>query len=86
MLLGLKVVSTDGGSVTFWQAVRRFVGYILSFFLYLGYLWILIDNRRQGWHDKIANTQVIYVWDARLGSIIRGHIQRRQEPEHVGQD
>ena len=25
----------------------------------LGYLWIVIDPRRQGWHDKIVRTLVI---------------------------
>jgi uncharacterized RDD family membrane protein YckC len=32
---------------------------------FLGFLWILIDNRRQGWHDKMAGTCVIYNWPAR---------------------
>jgi uncharacterized RDD family membrane protein YckC len=30
----------------------------------LGFFWILIDDRRQGWHDKIAGTLVIYTWEA----------------------
>jgi len=28
--------------------------------LFLGFVWIAIDRRRQGWHDKIAGTLVIY--------------------------
>jgi len=27
--------------------------------LFLGYLWILIDKKKQGWHDKIARTYVV---------------------------
>jgi uncharacterized RDD family membrane protein YckC len=27
--------------------------------LYLGYIWILIDKRRRGWHDLIAGAVVI---------------------------
>jgi uncharacterized RDD family membrane protein YckC len=27
--------------------------------LYLGFIWILFDDRRQGWHDKIADTLVV---------------------------
>jgi uncharacterized RDD family membrane protein YckC len=25
----------------------------------LGYVWILIDKKNQGWHDKIAGTYVV---------------------------
>lgn len=85
MLLGLRIISVDGGSVSLWQAVRRFVGYLLSYILYLGYLWILIDNHRQGWHDKIANTYVIYTWDARIGSMMSSQIQQNQGAEEIEQ-
>jgi uncharacterized RDD family membrane protein YckC len=27
--------------------------------LLLGYAWVLIDKKRQGWHDKIAGTYVV---------------------------
>jgi uncharacterized RDD family membrane protein YckC len=27
--------------------------------LYLGFLWIAFDRRKQGWHDKIAGTVVV---------------------------
>jgi uncharacterized RDD family membrane protein YckC len=33
--------------------------------LYLGFLWSLVDNRRQGLHDKVAGTCVVYAWAAR---------------------
>jgi uncharacterized RDD family membrane protein YckC len=29
----------------------------------LGFFWVLVDSRRQAWHDKFAETFVIYVWD-----------------------
>lgn len=83
MLLGLRVVSVDGGSVSLWQSIRRYAGYIVSYILFLGYLWILIDNRRQGWHDKIANTYVIYTWDARIGTFLAKEINTRQETNQV---
>jgi len=28
--------------------------------LFLGFIWILFDRERQGWHDKLADTHVIY--------------------------
>ena len=65
MLLGLRVVSTDGGRLTFWRAVRRLIGFIISFMLaFLGFAWVLVDDKRQGWHDKLADTYVVYSWDA----------------------
>lgn len=79
-LLGLRVVRTDGRSLTFIPALRRVVGYYISFFaLLLGFLWVLIDDRRQGWHDKIADTVVVYDWDARLGRRLRDWLNRQQE-------
>ncbi len=86
MLLGLRVISVDGGPVSPWQAIRRVIGYLISYILYLGYLWVLIDNRRQGWHDKIANTYVIYIWDARVGSVATSQIRKRQETSQVTQE
>ena len=42
------------------QFVIRYLGYYLSaLVLFLGFLWIIIDKRKQGWHDKIAGTVVI---------------------------
>ena len=65
MLMGLRVVSTDGGRVTFWRAALRLLGYIISITLFfIGFFWVLGDDRRQGWHDKLAKTYVVYSWDA----------------------
>ncbi len=79
MIFGVRVVSVDGGRVSIWQSIRRFVGYLISFILYLGYLWILVDDRRQGWHDKIANTLVVYAWDARPGELFLDRAPDYQE-------
>ena len=29
-------------------------------FFSLGFVWVVFDKMRQGWHDKIADTVVIY--------------------------
>jgi uncharacterized RDD family membrane protein YckC len=84
MLMGLRIVSLDGSRPTFWQSVRRFIGYFLSALLfYAGYWWVLLDNRRQGWHDKLAGTVVVYSWDARLGDLLadRYHAIREESDE-----
>ncbi len=57
----IRVVrAADGGPITGQQAFLRAVGYwVSSAVFYLGYIWILFDDRHQGWHDKIAETYVI---------------------------
>jgi uncharacterized RDD family membrane protein YckC len=58
--LGLVVIRADGRPLRPWAAIVRWLGYWLSGILFLGYLWILIDNRRQAWHDKLARTLVVH--------------------------
>ena len=66
MLLGVRIVSMKGGHVSLWRAILRLVGYCLNIFLlFSGFFWVLADNRRQGFHDKLAGTCVIYAWPAR---------------------
>jgi hypothetical protein len=61
---GLKIVKVDpSGQIGALDGfLREVVGkFISSLFLSIGYLWILFDKNRQGWHDKIANTRVIQI-------------------------
>ena len=62
-VLKLKVVRTDGSCpIGLGRAVlREIVGKIISsVVIYLGFIWIAIDEKKQGWHDKIADTLVVY--------------------------
>lgn len=64
--MGLRVVTVDGKRLSLPRAIVRLVAYTMSTLpLFLGFFWAIIDNRRQGWHDKLAGTCVIYVWAAR---------------------
>lgn len=59
-LLKIKVVNDQHQSINFWRALsRESIGKFLSIIFYLGYLWVLIDTRKQGWHDKLAKTFVL---------------------------
>jgi uncharacterized RDD family membrane protein YckC len=41
------------------RAVRRFFCLIIAALPFcIGFLWILVDDRRRGWHDKLARTVV----------------------------
>lgn len=43
------------------QWIIRYLGYFVSLLpLGLGFLWIAFDPRKQGWHDKLAGTVVIF--------------------------
>jgi uncharacterized RDD family membrane protein YckC len=57
----LRVVTTDFGrpdwlTVLFREVVGRI---IVAGTLFIGYLWAAFDRRKQGWHDKIADTLVV---------------------------
>ncbi len=43
------------------QCIGRYFGYYVSTLaLFLGFIWVGFDKRKQGWHDKLAGTVVIY--------------------------
>lgn len=62
-VLGMRIVDADTGKpVSVFQALGRMLGYFVSSLIfYLGFIWILIDGRNQGWHDKIAGTLVVKI-------------------------
>jgi uncharacterized RDD family membrane protein YckC len=65
MILGLRVVAHDGYPLTVVQGILRIVGFAITVSLFfIGFAWILIDDRREGWPDKIARSYVVYAWDA----------------------
>ena len=61
MAIGATIVDArTGGKPTVTQFIIRYVGYYLSLVvLFLGYIWVGIDARKQGWHDKLAGTVVV---------------------------
>lgn len=62
MLLGHKVVRTDGRPIELSVAFVRSVSSILSCLVgFLGCMWAGWDREKQTWHDKIAGTVVVKV-------------------------
>jgi uncharacterized RDD family membrane protein YckC len=61
MLLGLRVArESDGSNPGLARSILRYVGYVISqIFLFIGFIWVAFDSRKQGWHDKIAGTVVV---------------------------
>ncbi|MFZ0090529.1 MAG: RDD family protein [Solirubrobacteraceae bacterium] len=61
-LMGITVMRADGGGIGISRASRRFIGLILAALpLGAGFIRVLFDDRRRGFHDRLAGTVVR--WD-----------------------
>lgn len=62
MILNISVIDKNTGKpLTVKQSIIRYIAYYVSLLpLGLGFLWIAWDQKKQGWHDKLAGTVVIY--------------------------
>ena len=60
IIVGIKIVRTDGRPIDFAVALVRGLGSIFSAMaLFLGFFWAGWDRDKQSWHDKIAGTIVV---------------------------
>ena len=61
LALGIKVVdANDGGYIGIPRGIGRYFARFLSAIaLGLGYLWMLWDDRKQCWHDKLVGCVVV---------------------------
>lgn len=70
-LLKIEVVSSKNGEpIGFGLMLLRewFAKKAVGSILWLGYIWILIDDKNRGWHDKIMDTYVVDVKEERYQS------------------
>lgn len=65
LLLDCRVVDATTLQPPSWKkALLRCVAYAVSALpLYLGFVWIAVDKRKQGLHDKLAKTLVLHQAD-----------------------
>jgi uncharacterized RDD family membrane protein YckC len=57
----IKVLTLDQKPISWNQALLRFATAIISWgFFGLGFLWILIDKNRRGWHDHLSKTALFF--------------------------
>ncbi len=76
-IVGIRIVRSNGRPVHLVTVLVRLVGFTVSLFtLGLGFLWVIIDDDRQGLHDKMAGTYVIY-WSGKL-------VKARPVPPKIG--
>jgi len=62
MLIRARIVDArTGKKPSTGQLIGRYLGYYVSMLpLFLGFFWVAFDKRKQGWHDKLARTVVVY--------------------------
>jgi uncharacterized RDD family membrane protein YckC len=60
-VMGLSVVGLDGRQLSVVRSVVRALAYVVSLVpLFAGFIWVLVDRERRGWHDYIARSRVVY--------------------------
>lgn len=61
ILLSARIVDAETlGPPSTGKLIGRYFAYLVSMIpLFLGFIWIAFDRRKQGWHDKLAGTVVI---------------------------
>ena len=61
MALRLRVLDARTGSaISTPKAIGRYLGYYVSALpLCLGFIWVGVDKKKQGFHDKLAGTVVV---------------------------
>ncbi|MDM7860848.1 RDD family protein [Alteromonas sp. ASW11-36] len=61
MAVRAKIVDAQTGNACgLGQLIGRYLGYIISMLpLGLGLLWVAFDDKKQGFHDKLAGTVVV---------------------------
>jgi uncharacterized RDD family membrane protein YckC len=65
------VDASTGAPPSTGQYIVRYLGYFVSAIpICLGMIWVAIDDRKQGWHDKLANTLVVRDRDAKPPSVV----------------
>ena len=75
--MGVRVVRMDGKAISFIGGLWRWICVLIAILpLGIGVLWVIVDDRRQGWHDKLAHTCVIYAWNAEQNVLLVNEVKR----------
>lgn len=60
MVIRARVVREDGKPLDLRSSIMRFIGYLVCLFTFgIGFIAVIFDLRKQGWHDRIAGTRVV---------------------------
>lgn len=59
-IMKIKVVDDSGNRMNLHKSMSRNLSKSLSILVFaLGFIWILFDKKKQGWHDKLNKTFVV---------------------------
>jgi uncharacterized RDD family membrane protein YckC len=87
--LGIRLDAGGQPRIGLRRALRRLLGAVLAAIpLFLGYLGVLVNERRRGWQDRIAGTDLLYVrevlpaapWSAPAGEASAHSGDNRTQP------
>lgn len=60
MACGLKVIRTDGSSISYGRGAGRYFAEIISaMIIYIGYIMAAFDDEKRALHDRICDTRVV---------------------------
>jgi uncharacterized RDD family membrane protein YckC len=69
-VVGLRIVAGDGAPLSPGHALIRLLVYPISVLLWVVMLIaVVVGRRRRALHDRIADTAVVYDWDARAARL-----------------
>ncbi len=62
LIAGLYVIDANGQKLSLFKTFFRYlVGYKAAALLFgLGFFWIIKDRQKQGWHDQLTGSYVVY--------------------------
>lgn len=84
-LLGLRILTREGETLTSWKAAVRTIFLPVSYLLFgAGFLGIVLGRERRALHDVVAGSSVVYDWGSRtaeLPSPISSILERRADGE-----
>jgi len=62
ILVKIKVINVnDFSNISIFTSLNRsFIRLVSESLFYLGFLWAFFEQNKQSWHDKTANTIVVY--------------------------
>jgi uncharacterized RDD family membrane protein YckC len=72
MACKIKVVTADGGRVSYARALGRYFAKMLNVFtLAIGYIMAAFDSEKRALHDRICNTRVVDAFSFKSGVIFK---------------
>jgi uncharacterized RDD family membrane protein YckC len=59
LIVQIKVVDSNGDKISLQKAIARNLYKTISSIFFLGFIFIAIDNKHQGFHDKMVKTFIV---------------------------